>query len=184
MAPWNVNGNTFTLLNNQIYKNAWASGGKPPDPLCFVIFPDLKNLVWWPLEMLTATHLHFWTTKFTKMLELQGVSPLTPFALLYFQILKTWFDGPLKGKRQQNQSLKQSNLRVFSRLIHTYFLNTTFTVQLPFRSMTDVGQLLCLHFEVIPKRIDIVDLRSFYALAHELSKEVGFRKSLWVSFLV
>ena len=50
--------------------------------------------------------------------------------------------------------------------------------------MTKVGQLLYLHFEVIPKRIDIVDLGSSYALAHELTKEAGCCKSLWVPFLV
>ena len=49
--------------------------------------------------------------------------------------------------------------------------------------MAEVGQVLCLHFEVIAMRINIVVLRSSYALTHELSKP-GFRKSLAVPFLV
>ena len=96
----------------------------------------------------------------------------------YYIIILCLFviDSPLR-KKQFESIWQMTNAEIHA---------CSFSVQLPFRSMTEVGQLLYLHFEVIPQRIDKIDLGSFYALAHDLStkKKTGFRKSLWVPFLV
>ena len=36
---------SFSLLTSKFTKNTSASGGKPPEHLCYVIFPELKILV-------------------------------------------------------------------------------------------------------------------------------------------
>ena len=73
-------------------ENASASGGKPPDPLCYDIFPDI---CWRPPFMVKGCKFPpFNIYGFTHMFQLQGVSPLTPFAIMYFQI---FVGDPLSG---------------------------------------------------------------------------------------
>ena len=95
LSGWNVTN--VLLWTSKFTRNASASGGKPPDPLCYNIFPD----IYWrsPFRVKGCKFPPFNTYGFTQMLQLQGASPLTSFAMIYFQI----FDGdPLSMENVTN----------------------------------------------------------------------------------